>query len=345
MNKTVLLSAIGIAFVAGCGPKSTSPSTSGPGAPGSPPPPPVRTGKAPKTTSKRIGATAPAAGKKWVIGYSQSTLQDPWRKAMNSELLMEQTQHPNVTVNKQDAQNVASTQINQVETLDTQGMDALMISPKESGPLTPEVTKIFRKGIPVILLDRGVDGPNYTTLVGADNKLIGKQAGEYVKSRFPKGARIIEIAGIPDATATKERASGFREGLGDLKKYAIVASQPADYKRGPAIDVTGTMLTANDNIQVVYAHNDEMALGAVKVLKDRALLKNVAVIGVDGQNEAIDAVANGDMAATFVYPRPGADGLKAAVAILEGKRVSKRIILPTTQITKANAAKFKGKGF
>ena len=318
MNKTVLLSAIGVACVAGCTPKTTPP-----------------TGGSPTASS----------GKTYVIGYSQSTLQDPWRKAMNSELEAEQKLHPNVTVNKQDAQNVASTQINQVETLDTQGIDALMISPKESGPLTPEVSKIFKKGIPVILLDRGVDGPDYTALVGADNKLIGKQAGEYVKSKFPKGARIVEIRGIPDATATKERAAGFREGLGDLKKYAIVASQPADYKRGPAIDITNTMFNANDNIQVVYAHNDEMALGAVKVLKDRGVLKSVAVIGVDGQNEAIDAVAKGDMAATFVYPRPGADGLKAAIAALEHKKLEKRIILPTIQITKENAAQYKGKGF
>ncbi|HEY3412863.1 MAG TPA: substrate-binding domain-containing protein [Armatimonadota bacterium] len=317
VNKTVMLSAFGVALLAGCTPKT---------APGN-------------------GAPAAPAGKTFVIGYSQSTLQDPWRKAMNSELEAEEKLHSNVTVNKQDAQNVASTQINQVETLDTQGIDALMISPKESGPLTPEVSKIFKKGIPVILLDRGIDGPNYTTLVGADNTLIGKQAGEYVKSKFPNGARIVEIAGIPDATATRERAKGFRDGLGDLKKYPIVASQPADYKRGPAIDVMNTIVTGNDNIQVVYAHNDEMALGAVKVLKDRGLLKSIAVIGVDGQNEAIDAVAKGDMAATFVYPRPGAEGLKAAIAVLEGKKVEKRITLPTIQITKENAAQYQGKGF
>jgi ribose transport system substrate-binding protein len=313
MKSTLLLVTVGAMLVAGCGSKQP--------------------------------AEPAASGKKIVIGYSQSTLQDPWRKAMNAELEVEEQTHPNVTLLKQDAQNDAAMQKNEVETLDTQGIEALMISPKESGPLTPVISKIYKKGIPVILLDRGIDSEDYTTLVGADNVLIGKQAGEYVKTRYPKGARIIEIAGLKGATATAERARGFREGLGDLRKYNIVASQPADYKRGPAITVMENMLTANDNVQVVYAHNDEMALGAVSVLKKHGVLKAVAVIGVDGQNEAIDAVAKGDMAATFVYPRPGADGLKAALEVLAGKKVEKRIILQTTQITKENAAQFVGKGF
>lgn len=319
MYKSIIALGVGALVLAGCG---------------KPAPPPAGD-----------GTGTPSTGKKYTIGYSQSTLQDPWRKAMNSELEAEQKLHLNVTLLPQDAQNDANTQINQVENLDTQGMDALMISPKESGPLTPEISKIFKKGIPVILLDRGIDSEDYTTLVGADNMLIGKEAGTYVKASFPKGVKIVEIAGIPGATATKERASGFREGLGDLKKYQIVASQPADYKRGPAITAMENMLTANEGVQVVYAHNDEMALGAVSVLKKHGVLKDVAVIGVDGQNEAIDAVAAGDMAATFVYPRPGADGLKAALQVLGGKKVEKRIILQTTKITKANAAQFKGKGF
>jgi ribose transport system substrate-binding protein len=283
--------------------------------------------------------------KKFVIGYSQSTLQDPWRKAMNAELDTEIKKHDNVTVLKQDAANDTGMQINQVQNLDTQAIDALMISPKESGALTPHVGNVYSKGIPVILLDRGIDSDKYTTLVGADNVLIGKQAGEFVKSKFPNGAKIIEIAGIADATPTKERAAGFRQGLGDLAKYKIVASQPADYLRAKAINAMENMLTRNPDVQVVYAHNDEMALGAVIVLKKAAKLKDVAIIGVDGQNEAIDAVADGEMAATFIYPRPGAEGLKAALEILAGKQVPKRIVLPTTQITRENAAAFRRKGF
>lgn len=322
MHRSILYAALGAVLVAGCGGKKTPPS---PGA----------------TTP---GATTSTA-KKYVIGYSQSTLQDPWRKAMNAELDEEIKKHGNVTVLKQDAANDTAMQINQVQNLDTQAIDALMISPKESGPLTPQVGAIYAKGIPVILLDRGIDSDKYTTLVGADNVLIGKQAGQFVKAKFPNGAKIIEVAGIPDATATKERASGFREGLGDLNKYKIVASQAADYLRPKAVTAMENMLTANPDVQVVYAHNDEMALGAVIVLKKAAKLKDVAVIGVDGQNEAIDAVAKGEMAATFVYPRPGADGLKAALDILGGKKVEKRIVLETTKITKENASQFKGKGF
>lgn len=296
-----------------------------------------------KTTNNN--AAQSPAGKTYKIGYSQSTLQDPWRKAMNSELDAEAKNHPDVQLLMQDAQNNASTQINQVENLLTQGMDALMISPKESGPLTPEVSKVFKKGIPVILLDRGIDNGDYTTLVGGDNKLIGQKAGEYVTQKFPDGAKIIEIAGIPDATATKERAEGFRTGLKDTTKYPIVASQPGNYQRGEAIKAFQTMLTAHPDAKVVYAHNDEMALGAVSVLKSAGKLKDVAVIGVDGQNEAIQSVADGEMAATFVYPRPGADGLKAALKVLNGEKVEKRIVLPTTEITKENAKDWIGKGF
>ncbi|HEY3267131.1 MAG TPA: substrate-binding domain-containing protein [Armatimonadota bacterium] len=303
-------------------------------------------GKKNVTANPTPGAPPPTPGSKtFKIGYSQSTLQDPWRKAMNSELETEEKNHPNAKVLKQDAQNVASNQVNQVENLNTQGIDALMISPVESAPLTPEVTKIYKKGIPVILLDRATDNDQYTSLVGADNVLIGKMAGEYVKKAYPKGAKIIEIAGIAGATPTKERAKGFREGIGNDPKYSILASQPGNYLRGKAIEVFQTMFTAHPDVEVVYAHNDEMALGASGVLDKAGKLKDVAVIGVDGQKEAIQAVAAGKMAATFVYPRPGADGLKAALDALNGKKVEKRIVLPTTEITKANAAANLTKGF
>lgn len=288
---------------------------------------------------------AEGAEKKYTIGYSQSTLEDPWRKAMNDELKAEAKNHPNVTLLEQDAQNRAPNQIQQVQNLETQGIDALLISPIESGPLTPVVSALYKKNVPVILLDRGIDSEDYTTLVGADNTKIGEEAGAFVKERFPDGAQIIEIAGIPGATATKERAGGFRAGLGDDPKYTIVASQPGDYLRGKAIQVFQTMLTANPNVDVVYAHNDEMALGAVQELKKAGRLADVAVIGVDGQNEAIQSVADGEMAATFDYPRPADEGLKAALDVLSGKTVEKRIVLPTTRIDKDNAKDYIGKGF
>lgn len=290
--------------------------------------------------------TPPPGGKTFSIGYSQSTLQDPWRKAMNSALDEEIKLHPEAKVLKQDAQNDAATQITQVQNLETQGMDALMISPIESGPLTPIVKQVFQKGIPVILLDRGIDSEDYTTLVGGDNTLIGKRAGDYVVRTHPEGAKIIELAGILDATATKERAKGFRQALEANKdKYPVIASQEAKYLRPDAITVMQSLLQAHPDVDVVYAHNDEMALGAVKVLKDSGKLADVAVVGVDGQNEAIDAVAKGEMAATYVYPRPAADGLKAALDILNGKQVPKRITLDTTEITKENAKDYVGKGF
>jgi len=281
----------------------------------------------------------------YTIGYSQSTLEDPWRKAMNDELKAEEKNHANVKLLYQDAQNKAANQVQQVQALETQGIDALLISPIESGPLTPSVSALHKKGVPVILLDRGIDSEDYTALVGADNMLIGKEAGAFVVEKFPGGAKIIEIAGIPGATATKERAQGFREGTGDAAKDQIIASQPGDYLRGKAIQVFQTMLTANPEVDVVYAHNDEMALGAVQELKKAGRIPGVTVIGVDGQNEAIQSVADGEMAATFVYPRPADEGLKAALDVLAKKTVEKRIVLPTTRIDATNAKDNVGKGF
>lgn len=295
--------------------------------------------------SQNNAPDADAGGEARTIGYSQSTLEDPWRKAMNDELFAEAKNHPNVNLLEQDAQNRAPNQIQQVQNLETQGIDALLISPIESGPLTPVVGALYKKGVPVILLDRGIDSEDYTSLVGADNTRIGEEAGAFVQERFPDGAKIIEIAGIPGASATKERAAGFRAGLGDDPKYAIVASQPGDYLRGKAIQVFQTMLTANPDVDVVYAHNDEMALGAAQELKKVGRLNDVAVIGVDGQNEAIQSVADGEMAATFDYPRPADEGLKAALEALSGKEIEKRIVLPTTRIDSSNAADYVDKGF
>jgi ribose transport system substrate-binding protein len=283
------------------------------------------------------------AGKNFTIGFAQANNAEPYRQRVNADLQKAAKDYPNFKITIADGQGDSNKQISDVANFETQQVDLLMISPFEAQPLTPAVTQVYKKGIPVIELDRQTADDQYTAFVGGDNTAIGKAAGEYVaKSVLPGGGNVAILEGLTSTTPALQRTDGFQDGVKVNPKIKVAAVQPADWLPDKAQTVFDAMLRANPSIKAVYANNDLMANGAYLALKGQNKVGKVAIIGTDGLPDpagGAQAVLNGQLTATFVYPT----GVEAALALAKSilvdcaTRVERNTVVDTTLITKDNA--------
>jgi ribose transport system substrate-binding protein len=282
-------------------------------------------------------------GKTFTIGFAQANNAEPYRQRVNADLLTEAKKYPDFKITIADGQGDDNKQISSVENFLTQQVDLLMISPFEAQPLTPIVTQVYQKGIPVIELDRQTVGDQYTAFVGGDNQAIGKQAGEYVaKTVLPDGGDVAILEGLTSTTPAIQRTAGFQDGVKANPNIHVVAVQPADWLPDKAQTVFDAMLRAHPSIKAVYANNDLMANGAYLALKGQNKVGQVAIIGTDGLPDPAggdQAVLDGKFTATFVYPTGAAQALAIAKSILVdcATSVERNTVVPTTAVTKATA--------
>ena len=279
--------------------------------------------------------------KEFLIGFSQATMIDPWRVNMLEQMKIAVKKHlDEIEFVYTDGQNDNMKQIADVEDLLARGIDLLIISPRAAEPLTSPVKKVYDAGIPVITLDRNVVGDAYTCFIGASNLEIGREAGKLMAEKLNGNGKVIEIEGILGTTPTIERSQGFHEVVAQYPDIEIIERQAADYLRAPAMKLMEDFLQAHQQIDGIYAHNDEMALGALAAARAVGRDKGLIVIGIDGQREAINSIMDGEMIGTFIYPNGSVEAIETGLKILKGRKVPKKIPLKTTKVTKENAAKF-----
>jgi ribose transport system substrate-binding protein len=282
----------------------------------------------------------------YLIGMSQANKGEPWRQAMNDQTAAAAAAHPELEVVFADAAQNNAKQVADVENFLQQGIDLLIISPNEAAPLTDVVAKVCAAGVPVIVLDRKVNGDQFTMWIGADNVEIGRRAGQYAanyceeKSLAP--CNVIEIRGLEGSTPAKERGDGFREGLADNPDATIIAQQNADWLREKAIPVSQAMFQANPDVNVVYAHNDPMAEAAIISAQNAGLnLDDMLFIGIDAlptPDGGIRSVIDGRIDVTYVYPTGGSQAIDNAVQILEqGVTPPAEVVLETEEVVPENA--------
>ncbi|MEV4597189.1 substrate-binding domain-containing protein [Amycolatopsis sp. NPDC049253] len=193
---------------------------------------------------------------KFTICMSQANLGEPYRVRMDDDIRKAAASIPQFTVNFADAAQDNSKQVEQVSTFLTQKIDLLIISPNEATPLTSVVKKAYDQGIPVLVLDRKVDGDAYTSFIGADNVDIGRQAGRYFKEHLlPQGGKIVELKGLAGSTPAKERADGFDEGIAG-SGITIVGTADADWLRDKGQQQADALLKAHPDAQAIFSEND-----------------------------------------------------------------------------------------
>jgi ribose transport system substrate-binding protein len=296
------------------------------------------------------GVVSAQDDEKFQCGFSQAHNGHPWR--VNQTANVRDYWAENLTDEMDmvftDGRNRPDKQVADVEDLLARGVQCLILTPVQAEPLTPIVEQAMADGVTVITLDREVNTP-VTLHIGADNKLIGRMAAQYIAETLLNGeGNIIEIQGTLGASATTDRHDDFVAELeANYPNVQVVASQTADYERADALTYMEDMIQrfGAGEFTVVYAHNDEMALGAIEALKAADRLEGVFVVGIDGQNEAFDAIAAGEMTATITYPNGGAEGVEYANKIMSGEEVTSPLVLDSILVDPSNVEDWIDKGF
>ncbi|MCS7065429.1 MAG: substrate-binding domain-containing protein, partial [Fimbriimonadales bacterium] len=263
--------------------------------------------------------TTTAPKKVYTIGMSQCNLGEPWRVQMNADIKAAAEKHPELKVIFKDAQNDSLVQRAHVEEFISQGVDLIIISPKEAQPLTEPVAKAYDAGIPVIVLDRAVLGDKYTCFIGADNRKIGKAAGEWLVKRLNGKGKVVELKGLMTSTPGQDRHAGFREAIRG-SQIEVIFEADMKWLEPNARKEMESALARFDKIDAVYAHNDPGAHGAYLAAKAAGREKGMIFIGIDAlPHEGIAYVRQGILDATFQYPTGGAEAIEVALKILKGE--------------------------
>lgn len=269
--------------------------------------------------------------KTYRIGISQCS-EDDWRAKMNDEVLREIMLHEDATVEIRSANDDNATQIADIKYFADNGFDIIIAAPNEAGAITPVISEVYHKGIPVIVFDRDVNGTEYTAHIGTDNEGIGSAAGRYALHLLAprtSSPRAIELYGLRGSTPAAGRHTGFTREFTD-GGGVIVATGYADWNQSDAERVADSLLTLYPDIDLIFAHNDRMAIGASNVARRKGL-RDIRIIGIDAAPEiGIKAVADSVIDATFLYPTEGHRLVKTALAILKGEPYEKETVLPVS---------------
>lgn len=269
-------------------------------------------------SSSDNGDAGKEGDKEFKIGLSVSTLNNPFFVTL-SEGAKEQAKESGAKLIVVDAQDDASKQASDVEDLIQQGVDLLIINPTDSEAVVSAVESANNSNIPVITVDRSAEGGEVVSHIASDNKAGGVLAGEYLLELLGENAKVAELEGIAGSSAARDRGEGFNEAVDG--KVDIVAKQTANFNRAEGLTVMENILQANPEITGVFAHNDEMALGALEAIQSAG--KDIVVIGFDATDDAVKSVKDGKLAATIAQKPEeiGKKAMEAAIAALNGEDV------------------------
>ncbi len=296
-----------------------------------------------------IGCQKSSKKDRYVIGFSQVTVKEPWRVVFNDRLIRKAEElSSKLELIVLDADDKTENQVQHIKTFISKRVDAILISPKEASGCSKVIREAVEAGIPVIVLDRDITYKQYSAFIGADNKMIGRAAGEYAVQLLggPGNAKgkIYEICGSLASTPGQERRDGFHEIVDGEPGIITLGGLDGDWKLDRGKAIAQDALQIHKDIDIIYAHNDPMAYGAYQAARELGLEEDIKFLGIDGlPNEGCSWVKSGILTATFLYPTPGEEGLKIALDILEGRRQTipgEKITLPTATITKANVDQF-----
>ena len=248
-----------------------------------------------------------------------------------------------LTINFQDASDDSATQANQLANAAATGAGAVIVNPTDSDAMAPAVKQLTDAKIPVVAVDRAVNNAEVSSYIASDNVGGGKQAAKALSEAIHGEGEILVLQGKTGSSASRERGQGFDEGLKDSPNIKVVAKQTAEFERVKGLDVTTNLLQAHPNVKAIFAENDEMALGAIEALGDKAG-KDVIVVGFDGVEDALEAIKEGTMYASIAQQPAdmAAQAVVEASKLLKGEAATKEMQVDVVTVTKDNVDKFSG---
>lgn len=232
-----------------------------------------------------------------------------------------------------DSQNNPAKELANVEDVTVRGAKVLLINPADSDAVGNAIKIANAKKIPVITLDRNALRGEVVSHIASDNVAGGKEAGNFIAKKIGKKAKVIQLEGLPGTSAARERGEGFAQAVKE-NEFVVLASQPADFDRSKGLNVMENLLTAQPDVQAVFAQNDEMALGALRAIQ--ASGKDIVIVGFDGTADGLQAIKAGKMHATIAQQPAviGAMGVETADKLLKGESVPASLPVPLQVIDK-----------
>lgn len=273
------------------------------------------------------------------IGVSQCS-DDEWRHKMNNEIVREALFYDGVEVEIRTAKDNNRNQIADIKYFIDKKVDLLIVAPNEAAAITPVVEKAYRQGIPVVVIDRKILSDKYTAFVGADNYEIGKDVGQYILNRLHGKGKVLEITGLESSTPAMERHKGLTDVLKEEPGIEITASVDGAWLQSVAGEKMDSVFQTNKNIDLVFAQNDRMAIGAYLSARQQQLEKEMLFVGIDalpGKEYGVEQIINGVLDATFIYPTGGDKIVQVAMDILEKRPYERDTKLSTALVDKTNA--------
>jgi len=276
--------------------------------------------------------------KKYVIGVSQCS-EDIWRNKLNDELLMETYQHKDVELLFASAKDNDKLQTEQIEKFIQRGVDLLIISPNQVHSITPVIDKAYDKGIPVILFDRKTDSQKYTAFIGADNVKVGKTIGEFIAKTLHGEGKVIEIKGLDNSSPAIDRHKGFVQALSKYPDIHLKRTLSGEWTKESGYKSIKSAIADAKDCNIVWGQNDRMAEGAQRAMAEVGI-HNVQYVGTDAlpsKGGGIEAVHNGNLLASYIYPTRGDMVMQLAMRILKKQPFHRDNYLKGALVTKDNA--------
>jgi ribose transport system substrate-binding protein len=271
-----------------------------------------------------------------VIAFAQDTMHNDFRKAQVYEVRDTLAKHPRVRFVYSDAKGQTSLLIRQIEHFIKEDVDLLIVGTNDEGAVVPVIEKAFRRGLPVIVLDRGINSEAYTTFINSDNTRIGRIGAEYIAKRLHGKGTVLLFEGLPKADVTKDRSRGFLEAMRRHEGITVIR-RTGNYLRKDAIIETERLLAQGIRVDAIFSESDSMLSGVRTVLKQHRIdPRSIVMVGVDYTHEARKAIRSGTQSGSVLFPLGGKKAAELALKILAQEEVPKKITLPVKLVTKEN---------
>ncbi len=298
--------------------------------------------------ARAASAAAPMLAKKdsYKVGFAQTESNNPWRLAQTTSMQDEAAKRGWQMVYT-DAAGSAAKQVADVNSMIAQGVDLIFLAPREEKPLIPAIMAAKAANIPVILLDRNVDqtlakaGEDYVTFIGSDFIEEGKRVAEWLIANAQGKSKIIQLEGTTGSSPANDRKKGFDDVIAANSAFTLLASQTGDFARDKGRQVAETLLQAHPDADVIYAHNDEMAIGAISAIEAAGKVagKDVMILSIDGGREIVQLIIDGKVAAVCeCSPKFGPKAFDTAMAYAAGEAIPAKLINPDRFFDASNAA-------
>ncbi|HEY9081093.1 substrate-binding domain-containing protein [Magnetovibrio sp.] len=278
-----------------------------------------------------------AAEKTYVIGFAQDNMANDWRAAQVHAVQKALAKYDNVRFIYTDAGGSVAQNIQDIEDLGDRGIDLLIMSPRSPQAMTPVISALYDRGIPVVLLTRTMTNDKFTTFIGPNDTAIASQAADQIAAARDGKGDVLVLQGVPTASTAIARTAGFVNRIKNHRGLNIIDIIPANYQRAEAIKAVQQVIENGTKFDAIYAQSDSMAAGARLALKESGLdPKTIPIVGIDYIREAREAIQSGEQFASFTYPTCGDVGADVAMRILRGEQVPRHIEVPSQMVTGEN---------